>query len=70
MFLHYPPTNILEQSSIFTDIAKEYGAERVIYAHCHGESRFHDSLMGEVGGIRYDLVSGDFRRWEPFKILD
>ncbi|MBR2765357.1 MAG: metallophosphoesterase, partial [Blautia sp.] len=42
MFLHYPPTNILEERSGFTDMAEEYGAEKVIYAHCHGESRFHD----------------------------
>ena len=32
MFLHYPPTNILEDDSPFTKIAEEYGAEQVIYA--------------------------------------
>ena len=47
MFLHYPPTNILESRSGFTDMAEEYGTEQVIYAHCHGESRFHDSIQGE-----------------------
>ncbi|MBQ9197785.1 MAG: metallophosphoesterase [Clostridia bacterium] len=70
MFLHYPPTNILEAGSGFTDMAEEYGAEQVIYAHCHGESRFHDSLMGDMNGVRYSLVSGDYLRWKPFKILD
>ena len=44
MFLHYPPTNILEDDSGFTFMAEEYGAEQVIYAHSHGESRFHDSI--------------------------
>ncbi len=70
MFLHYPPTNILEDRSGFTDLAEEYGAEQVIYAHCHGESRFGDSIQGEYRGRIYRLVSGDFLRWRPLKLLD
>ena len=70
MFLHYPPTNILEERSGFTDMAEEYGAEQVIYAHCHGESRFHDSIQGVFRGITYSLVSGDYLRWHPMKVLD
>ena len=70
MFLHYPPTSILERESGFTEMAEEYGAEQVIYAHCHGQSRFHDSLMGVKNGVAYSLVSGDFRRWMPMKVLD
>ena len=69
MFLHYPPTSILEKNSVFTAMAEEYGAEQVIYAHCHGEQRFHDSLEGRHHGILYRLVSGDFLRWTPLKIL-
>ena len=69
MFLHYPPTGILEEHSGFTDMAEEYGAEQVIYAHCHGESRFHDSVQGEYRGRKYCLVSGDYLRWKPLKIL-
>ena len=52
VFLHYPPTSILERESGFTAMAEEYGAEQVIYAHCHGEDRFHDSLEGVHNGIR------------------
>ena len=70
MFLHYPPTNILEERSGFTDMAEEYGAEQVIYAHSHGESRFHDSIQGEYRGRVYHLVSGDYLRWKPLKVLD
>ena len=69
MFLHYPPTNILQKQSAFTDMAEAYGARQVIYAHCHGESRFHDSIQGRLNGIDYKLVSGDFLRWMPEKIL-
>lgn len=70
MFLHYPPTSIMEERSGFTDMAEEYGAEQVIYAHSHGESRFHDSIQGEYRGRVYRLVSGDYLRWKPLKILD
>lgn len=70
MFLHYPPTNILEKNSVFTKMAEKYGAEQVVYAHCHGEARFHDSIRGRKHGIEYSLVSGDFLRWHPKKILD
>ena len=69
VFLHYPPTNILERNSVFTALAEEIGAEQVIYAHCHGESRLHDSLEGRHHGIAYRLVSGDYLRWMPQKIL-
>ena len=70
MFLHYPPTNILEKESGFTKMAEEYGTEQVIYAHCHGESRFHDSIEGEKNGIRYSLVSGDYLKWHPLQVKD
>ena len=69
VFLHYPPTSILEQTSGFTAMAEEYGAEQLIYAHCHGEARFHDSLEGEIRGVRYSLVSGDYLVWNPARIL-
>lgn len=70
MFLHYPPTNILEETSPFTEIAEEFGATAVVYSHCHGEQRFHDSIQGEFHGIQYYLVSGDYVNFHPVKILD
>ena len=69
VFLHYPPTSILERNSVFTAIAEKYRAEQVIYAHCHGEHRFHDSLEGRHHGIEYRLASGDFLRWIPLQVL-
>ena len=70
LFLHYPPTSILEDNSPFTAMAEEYGAEQLIYAHSHGEARFHDSILGERNGILYSLVSGDYLRWKPMKVLE
>ena len=70
VFLHYPPTNIMQKSSAFTWLCQSYGAEQVVYAHCHGTHHFHDSLLGLKDGIRYSLASGDYLGWKPLKILD
>ena len=69
MFLHYPPTSILEGTSPFTQIAEEYGVEAVVYSHCHGERRFGDSIRGIYQGINYMLVSGDYLNFHPEQIL-
>ncbi len=70
MFLHYPPTNIMKESSAFTEIAKEFGVSAVVYSHCHGEERFGDSIRGNFQGIPYYLVSGDYLGFRPVKILE
>ena len=69
MFLHYPPTNILEKTSPFTEIAEKYKVSAVVYSHCHGESRFGDSIRGKFHGIEYMLVSGDYLNFRPAMVL-
>ena len=69
MFLHYPPTTIGEQESPFTRMAEEYGADQVIYSHCHGQKRYDDSFKGMVNGIMYRLVSSDYLKFRPEKIM-
>ena len=69
IFLHYPPTSILENDSVFTRIAEEIGAEQVIYSHSHGKERFHDSIQGSYHGVKYSLVSGDYLNFRPQKVL-
>ena len=69
LFLHYPPTSILEETSPFTEIAEEYGASAVVYSHCHGARRYGDSIRGTFHGIRYLLVSGDYLDFKPALVL-
>lgn len=69
MFLHYPPTSIGEEESLFTQMAKEYQVEKVVYSHCHGKERFGDSYVGMVDGIEYKLVSGDYLLFKPELIV-
>lgn len=70
MFLHYPPTSLWEKRSRFTLMAEAYGAEQVIYAHCHGKERFNDSYKGMHNGVKYSLVSGDYLDFKPQLILE
>ncbi len=69
MFLHYPPTAIYERESRFTRMAEEYGAQKVIYSHCHGRRRYADSIRGYFHGIEYKLVSSDYLNFIPDRIL-
>ena len=69
MFLHYPPTDILEKDSVFTRIAASYNVSQVIYAHVHGKKRFNDSIIGKYRGREYSLVAGDYLDWVPKKIM-
>jgi predicted phosphohydrolase len=50
-------------------MALEYGADQVIYAHCHGKDRFQDSFLGNVDGVNYRLVSSDYLKFKPERIL-
>lgn len=69
MFLHFPPTSVGETQSPFTLMAEKYGASQVIYSHCHGKEHFEDSFLGMVNGVEYKLVSGDYLRFKPEKII-
>lgn len=69
MFIHYPPTNVMEKDSVFTKIAAQYNVSQVIYGHCHGKKRFNDSIQGKYRGREYRLVSGDYLDWIPLKIM-
>ncbi|KQC85216.1 MULTISPECIES: metallophosphoesterase [Clostridia] len=65
MFLHYPPTNVHEKEGMFTELAREFGAEQVVYSHLHGKERFDYSIIGEHDGINYTLVSSDYLDFKP-----
>lgn len=70
VFLHYPPTGIGQMTSPLIDLCRARGAEQVIYSHAHGEYNYHTSYEGTIDGINYELVSSDYLRFKPLKILD
>ncbi len=60
--MHYPPLS--DDGNDFSDILKEYGVYRCIYGHLHGSSH-QSAFIGEQGGVKFDLVSGDYINFDP-----
>ena len=69
MFLHYPPTSIIQTDSEFTRIAEEIGAEQATHSPSDGKERFPDSVHDRYHGVKYSLVSGDYLNFKPIRVL-
>ena len=66
--LHYPPTNAAHESSFFTQLIDEYGADVCVYGHLHGDDIL-TALTGLRGGTNYYLVSSDAVDFGPSEII-
>ncbi len=66
---HFPPTNDKKENSDFVEIYKKYGIKRVIYGHLHGENKYNTGFHGIVDGTDYTLVSADYLKFRPIKIM-
>ncbi len=64
VMLHYPPTNEKFMPSQFTEICTEYGVEKVIYGHLHGNC-LNRVLEGEFNGVEYIMTAADFLDFNP-----
>lgn len=67
--LHFPPTNDSKEASGFTDMFTEFGVNTVIYAHLHGADNFPRGIKGLYNGVDYKLVSLDYLKGKPERIL-
>ena len=66
-FLHYPP---LYQQYACPEIMKplaDYGVRECYYGHIHGKG-CHAAFMGDLDGVKYRLISGDYLDFFPYKI--
>ncbi len=68
VMIHYPPISEKFMSSGFTDIFEEYGVEKVIYGHLHGES-LSRAVTGKLNGVEYILASADYVKFNPIRII-
>ena len=70
--MHYPPItqNMIEgnEKSEYLEILKKYGISECIYGHLHGDSH-NEAVEGNVDGINLKLVSSDYLKFKPIKIL-
>jgi predicted phosphohydrolase len=67
--LHYPPTNALHETSGFTELIDECGADICVYGHLHGDD-ITTALTGLRGKTEYRLVSADATDFAPAAITD
>lgn len=69
VMLHFPPTNELHESSVFTEIFAQYPVKVVVYGHLHGTPNHKQALQGEQNGIVYHLTASDYLDFMPKRIL-
>ena len=67
--IHYPPIAKGNTVNKFTELMKKYGIKRCYYAHLHGNSH-KEAVEGNIDGIEYKLISGDFLNFKLVKIVD
>ena len=66
--LHYPP--VLSDGNIDTHIEailKKFNITKCIYGHLHGAS-CDNSFNREHNGIKYQLVSSDYMKFQPYNL--
>ena len=68
VFLHYPPVTAAGRSEELIRVLEEYHVTRCYYGHLHGRS-CESAVNGELNGIDYRLISGDYIQFDPVQIL-
>ncbi len=70
--MHYPPItkSMIEnrRQSIFIQLMKKYKVKTCIYGHLHSKAQ-SEAIEGIYDGINLKLVSSDYLKFNPYKIL-
>ncbi|MCD8180589.1 MAG: metallophosphoesterase [Firmicutes bacterium] len=69
VFTHYPPLPLSREPNAFTEMMRQYPVTKCIYGHLHGAAH-RNAVEGDIDGIEYTLVSGDYTAFNPIKIHD
>ena len=68
-FLHYPPFYTGYRCEQIIELLEKYRVKACYYGHLHGGSH-RLALQGRNGSVEYRLISADYLRFCPEKILD
>lgn len=68
-FFHYPPISVDCSDNGFIELMKNNGIELCVYGHIHS-SGHKNAVEGVRDGIKYMLVSCDYRDFIPVKLCD
>lgn len=69
LMMHFPPMNDAHDVSGFVEIFRDYPIKHVIYGHLHHEEHHKKAFQGQLEGVEYHLVSGDYLDFAPKQIL-
>ena len=64
--IHYPPFNLKNQETLFTQLFEQHGVNKAVFGHIHGAAYF--PLKTEKNGIEYHLTSCDKTGFKLVKI--
>ncbi len=68
VFLHYPPIFANDYNREILDVLFRYDIKTCYYGHLHGNAHRY-AVCGEVDGINYQLIAGDFVQFCPKFIM-
>ena len=68
VFLHYPPIYGSQYNYEMLDVIYRYDLKYCYYGHLHGNA-CKNALNGERDGVYFQLISGDFIQFCPYRIL-
>ena len=68
VFLHYPPRYKGYECPEILNLLKQYEVRQCYYGHLHGASH-HLAMEGIWDGVEFHLVSSDYLRFAPVKVL-
>lgn len=66
--IHYPPFGADGRPTGFSELLEEHGVSLCVYGHLHGRHAHRTAVVGEVRGVRYQLIACDFLGFEPIKV--
>ena len=69
-FLHYPPLYTGYRCEEMLRLLQQYGVKKCCYGHLHGGAAHARAVQGERDGTDFSLVSADYLRFKPKKILE
>lgn len=64
VMLHYPPG----KNSVFAELMQKYHVDVCVYGHLHDKSH-KAALQGMIGTVEYKLVSCDYLKFKPYRLL-
>ncbi|MDE6059702.1 MAG: metallophosphoesterase [Clostridia bacterium] len=67
VLMHYPPTGVKKEDTLFTELFEENKVDKVVFGHLHGSVYY--PLKSEKNGIEYVLTSCDKTKFSLTEIL-